>query len=275
MYLRSPNVLEVDFPSPSAPATYLPSLLSAASSPSSPLVVKFYSPWCGHCRHFQPTWEEVGASLAGQDTGGGGHVTAAAVSCTKYGEVCSHFEVHGYPTLLAFNTDPADPAKTETIGRRGGTQAVLSNVAALYGLPSAKVVAALPSDGSAPPAGKGAEPAGASPAGGKSAKAMLFDDASAALLFTLLHSVWTGTSPPALHAWGGGPPPAAHADHGHPEGYEVIAEPWGLRAFLDMLAASLPPPGAAGPGAAGPGGEASARLERAARYIAGGVRGHV
>ena len=70
---------------------------SFADTSSGLWMVKFYAPWCGHCKALAPTWEELGAAY--QD----GPWKIAKVDCTAAGEAaCSEQGVSGYPTLKAF-----------------------------------------------------------------------------------------------------------------------------------------------------------------------------
>jgi len=59
--------------------------------------VKFYAPWCGHCKRLAPAWGDLGQSLAKDDD-----VVIAHVDCTKAKSTCSSAQIAGYPTLKLF-----------------------------------------------------------------------------------------------------------------------------------------------------------------------------
>lgn len=61
-------------------------------------LVMFYAPWCGHCKSTKP--ELVKAAEHFKDDP---KVEIAAVDCTQYGNLCSAYNVKGYPTIKYFN----------------------------------------------------------------------------------------------------------------------------------------------------------------------------
>lgn len=64
--------------------------------------VEFYAPWCGHCKHLAPKYDELGAVFAGVDS-----VVIAKVDAT---ENDTPIDIKGFPTLILFTAaDKANP----------------------------------------------------------------------------------------------------------------------------------------------------------------------
>lgn len=61
--------------------------------------VKFYAPWCGHCKTLAPTWEDLSDRLQESDVH---DVIIAKVDCTQEKEVCNRFNIKGFPSLKYF-----------------------------------------------------------------------------------------------------------------------------------------------------------------------------
>ncbi|EFJ23205.1 hypothetical protein SELMODRAFT_99470 [Selaginella moellendorffii] len=59
--------------------------------------IKFFAPWCGHCKRLAPTWDELGKAIESE-----AGVEVARVDCTVDRAVCEKAGVNAYPTLKIF-----------------------------------------------------------------------------------------------------------------------------------------------------------------------------
>merc|ERR1719422_2709485 len=57
-----------------------------------PWFVKFYAPWCGHCKTLEPVWDDLAGRLSGV-------AQVAKVDATKAKQLTDEWDVEGYPTL--------------------------------------------------------------------------------------------------------------------------------------------------------------------------------
>jgi len=67
--------------------------------------VKFYAPWCGHCKSLAPDWDALADQYAGSPS-----VLVGSVDCTadENSDLCSAHDVSGYPTLKYFKDGTAE-----------------------------------------------------------------------------------------------------------------------------------------------------------------------
>uniref|UniRef100_M4BH81 Sulfhydryl oxidase n=1 Tax=Hyaloperonospora arabidopsidis (strain Emoy2) TaxID=559515 RepID=M4BH81_HYAAE len=64
-------------------------------------LVDFYSPWCHHCQHFAPIWDEV--SNLYKDVSS---IVFGAVDCSKQNQICDNEGVHSYPGVKMYHVSP-------------------------------------------------------------------------------------------------------------------------------------------------------------------------
>ncbi|XP_010259370.1 PREDICTED: protein disulfide-isomerase like 2-1-like [Nelumbo nucifera] len=61
------------------------------------VLVEFYAPWCGHCKHLAPTYEKVATAYKLEED-----VVIANLDADKYKDLAEKYGVSGYPTLKFF-----------------------------------------------------------------------------------------------------------------------------------------------------------------------------
>ncbi|KAK2943215.1 putative Protein disulfide-isomerase [Blattamonas nauphoetae] len=71
--------------------------------PSEYWVIKFFAPWCGHCRNFAPIYLQLAESMKDVK-----HLRFAEIDCEAQGETCRPFKTRGYPTVQIFHGDEKD-----------------------------------------------------------------------------------------------------------------------------------------------------------------------
>lgn len=58
--------------------------------------MKFYAPWCSHCKRLEPVWEEVATNLKGDADN---YVNVAKVDCDAHRGVGNRFDIRAFPTI--------------------------------------------------------------------------------------------------------------------------------------------------------------------------------
>ncbi|KAG1056481.1 hypothetical protein G6F43_001628 [Rhizopus delemar] len=69
--------------------------LKAITENKEPWFIKFYAPWCGHCKNLAPEWIQVANRLKNR-------VNVGEVNCDANKDLCNEYQISGLPTLKYF-----------------------------------------------------------------------------------------------------------------------------------------------------------------------------
>jgi len=96
--------------------------------------VKFFAPWCGHCKSMVPAYEETAEAFAKESD-----VVIADVDADAHKDLATRFGVSGFPTLKFFKKGSTDPVDynggreaadiIEYINKEAGTRGRVSKAA--------------------------------------------------------------------------------------------------------------------------------------------------
>jgi len=81
-------------------ATFEHQTQAATGQTTGKWLVKFYAPWCGHCKTLVPVWKELDERLQENNPQDG--ILVANLDATKELMVAKRFDVQSYPTLYYF-----------------------------------------------------------------------------------------------------------------------------------------------------------------------------
>lgn len=65
--------------------------------------IKFFTPWCGHCKNMAQDYEKLASVFKAEP-----NVVIGKINCDDYRDTCTRFSVAGYPTLKLFKESPED-----------------------------------------------------------------------------------------------------------------------------------------------------------------------
>jgi thioredoxin domain-containing protein 5 len=74
-----------------------------------PAFIKFFAPWCGHCKKLAPHWKDLAKHMQYK-------MTIAEVNCEDHGSLCKKEGIEGYPALFFYPGSGAE--KSEYLGGR-------------------------------------------------------------------------------------------------------------------------------------------------------------
>ena len=89
------------------------------------VLVKFYAPWCGHCKTFAPEFDKAAEQLAGKHK-------IAKVDCTEHRDLCSTYGVKGFPTVKFIHKDGSTTEYEDARKADAVVKAVIKNSQPAY-----------------------------------------------------------------------------------------------------------------------------------------------
>ncbi|CAF3313052.1 unnamed protein product [Rotaria socialis] len=71
------------------------------SNPSTGYLIKFHAPWCGHCRHFEPVYEEIAKEVneLSATVDEFKNIRIVRIDATIYSDAANHYDIRGFPTV--------------------------------------------------------------------------------------------------------------------------------------------------------------------------------
>jgi len=116
------------------PLTLTPENFDSIIDGSRNVFVKFYAPWCGHCKSMIPAYEETAEAFAKES-----EVVIADLDADQYKDLAGKYGVSGFPTLKFFkkgSTTPEDYSGgreaadiIEFVNKQSGTRARINKPA--------------------------------------------------------------------------------------------------------------------------------------------------
>ncbi|UJR31041.1 hypothetical protein I4U23_018551 [Adineta vaga] len=99
-------------------------------NPSIAYLIQFHAPWCGHCRKFEPVYEEIAKEIydLSSSVDEFKNIRIVRIDATVYTDVASRYDVRGYPTIkfirgsqiFPYDNERSKPAVLEFLRRVNG-----------------------------------------------------------------------------------------------------------------------------------------------------------
>ncbi|CAF2372932.1 unnamed protein product [Rotaria sp. Silwood2] len=84
-------------------------------NPSIGYLIKFHAPWCGHCKHFEPAYEQIAKEVNDLSTTVDElkNIRIVRLDATVYSDVANYYDIRGYPTIKFIRGSQIIPYENE------------------------------------------------------------------------------------------------------------------------------------------------------------------